>query len=69
MKIAIESTDKITAIHGVPCRVWRGVTGNGVECELAIAMIRVKQEDDNSAFEAELNELRPLEKAIDMRFF
>jgi hypothetical protein len=54
MKITIESTDIITDIDGVMCRVWRGVTERGVQCDLAIPRLRVLREDDHREFEDEL---------------
>jgi hypothetical protein len=57
MKMTIESTDMITEIAGVSCRIWRGVTEEGIRCDLAIPLIRVREEADRSEFEAELRSL------------
>lgn len=32
MQIQIEATDDIVVVDGTPCRVWKGVTAEGVEC-------------------------------------
>jgi hypothetical protein len=57
MKITIESTDMITEIAGVSCRVWRGVTERGIRCDLAIPMIRVREEADSKEFDEALRAL------------
>lgn len=57
MKMTIESTEMITEIAGVSCRVWRGVTEKGIRCDLAIPMIRVREEVDRTDFEEQLREL------------
>lgn len=69
MKMTIESTDKITEIAGVSCRVWRGVTEHGIRCDLAIPMIRVREDADRREFEDQLKTLPSLQDAIvvDMR--
>ncbi|HZL29188.1 MAG TPA: hypothetical protein VFC39_21870 [Acidobacteriaceae bacterium] len=59
MKITIESTDILTEIDGAMCRVWRGVTERGVQCDLAIAMLRVLVEADHAEFQAELASIPP----------
>jgi hypothetical protein len=57
MRITIESTDKLTEIGGVTCRVWRGVTERGVECDLAIPLLRVAYGADARQFDRELGEM------------
>jgi hypothetical protein len=57
MQMTIESTDMITEINGVSCRVWRGVTTKGIRCDLVIPMIRVREEADQRQFEKELRSL------------
>ena len=63
MKITIESTTKIVKIelsHGqsVECRVWEGVSARGVKVQCLIPRIAVALGEDNSQFEAELQEQR-----------
>jgi hypothetical protein len=67
MKMTIESTDMITEIAGVSCRIWRGVTGEGIRCDLAIPLIRVREETDRSEFEAELAALPEPATVVSMR--
>jgi hypothetical protein len=57
MKMTIESTEMITEIAGVSCRVWRGVTERGIACDLAIPIIRVREEADRTDFEQQLRAL------------
>lgn len=51
-----ESTDKIVELDGVPARVWEAVTEHGVKCHLYVTRIAVHKDQDNSQFEAELQE-------------
>jgi hypothetical protein len=68
MKITIEATPLIVVCNGVPTRMWRGVTAEGNQCELFIALIRVANNGDLTGFERELMELPPpVEEAIDIR--
>jgi hypothetical protein len=57
MEIQITSTDAITTIDGTECRHWKGVTAGGVECDLFIIRIAVRDDRDSTAFEAELREM------------
>lgn len=57
MKMTIESTDMITEIAGVSCRIWRGETEHGICCDLAIPLIRVREEEDRAEFEEQLRSL------------
>lgn len=58
MKITIESTTKIVKANGVDCRVWEGETERGVKVICLIPRIAVKEDQDTSQFEAELQEMR-----------
>lgn len=69
MKITIESTNKLTRVGGVPCRVWRGVTEGGIGCDVAVPLMRVHMDADNAEFDAELVKLNSLDhEVVDMRF-
>lgn len=57
MKITIESTDIMAEVNGRECRVWRGVTERGVQCDVAVPLLRVKSEADQAQFEEELKRL------------
>lgn len=59
MQIAIESTENLTTIDGVRCRVWHGTTAGGVPCILFIHRIAVAKDQDHAQFEAELAEQLP----------
>lgn len=58
MKITIESTTKIVNANGIDCRVWEGRTERGVEITCLIPRIAVKNGQDASQFEVELQEQR-----------
>lgn len=65
MRIEIEPTDQITTFEGRPVRVWRGVTGRGVRCEVLVAALATAGDGDNAEFEAELAELpEPVEMTL-----
>lgn len=59
MKIQIESTEQITLIDNVQCRVWKGTTESGTECLLFVRRIAVSEEQDQSQFAQELQEQLP----------
>lgn len=59
MQIQIESTEMITNFQGVPVRVWKGVTANGVECKVFVHRLAVHKEQDTAEFERELAEKLP----------
>lgn len=59
MKITIESTDQITTLDGVPCRVWKGATEAGVECVVFVHRLAVHKDQDAAQFERELAEQLP----------
>lgn len=67
MKIAIESTDMFTDLDGTPCRIWRGVTEQGVPCDLAIALIRIGDGANLAQMEAELRTMPPPRLVVSMR--
>ena len=58
MKITIESTTKIVNADGIDCRVWEGTTERGIEITCLIPRIAVKNGQDTSQFEVELQEQR-----------
>lgn len=68
MKIMIESTDVITTIDGTEVRHWKGTTEGGVECEVFVRYLAVREDRDCSAFEAELRSMpKPSEaKRVDL---
>jgi len=76
MKATITSTTEVVEIkdpQGRPClaRVWEGVSAAGVPFTAYLTMVQVHRNDDNSQFEAELQERNPPEpatrRAIDLR--
>lgn len=67
MRLQIESTDQITAMDGVPVRVWRGRTEAGVECIVFVHRIAVHNDNDQSQFDAELAEQLPPGRHVPLR--
>lgn len=67
MKIEITATDKITHVDGVKCRVWDGVTANGIKCLVFVHRICVHDRQDAKEFEMELSEQLPPGRVIDLR--
>lgn len=68
MKITMESTDIFTEWHGVPCRVWRGVTEGGVACDVFVPSMRVREDLEREQFERELRKLPDPRTVVDLRF-
>ena len=56
MKIRIESTDQITTLQGVECRVWKGITEQGTPCFVFVHRLAVHNLLDSSDFDRELDE-------------
>jgi hypothetical protein len=67
VKIEIEATDKLTAIDGVPVRLWEGVTADGVKCQVFVHRIAVHDDEDPGEFERELTEQLPPGRHVDLR--
>lgn len=60
VKITITSTNKLTTIEGVPCRIWEGVTERGVPCHVFVHRLAVQSVDNRcEEFERELRETYP----------
>lgn len=57
MEIIIVNTERLIAVEGAICRVWDGVTGGGIECDVFVKAIRVRGDADQSAFERDLVEI------------
>ena len=64
MRIAIEATDQITKIDGVPVRLWEGTTEQGTPCKVFVHRIAVRDDHDSSQFDAELQEQLPPGRAV-----
>lgn len=64
MKITIESTPTISHIDGVPVRHWKGVTEQGVPCDVFIHRLAVSNDVDATQFERELAEERQPDKFL-----
>lgn len=58
MKITIENTSKIVEVNGVACRIWEGETASGVKVVCLIPRIAVRNGQDSSQFESELQETK-----------
>lgn len=56
MQIAIESTEKIVMVNGVPARIWEGHTASGIAVHCYVTRIAVKNGLDTTEFERELQE-------------
>lgn len=68
MKVTLESTTKLVNIildgHEVPARVWEGFTEHGIGCHAFITRIAVREGDNASEFEKDLQEHRKPTAAI-----
>jgi hypothetical protein len=59
MQIQIESTDQLTEMGGVSCRIWAGTTATGTPCFAFVFLIVERNDQDKGAFDAELAEQLP----------
>lgn len=59
MKLAIEATEKLTTLDGVPVRLWKGRTEMGVECLVFVHRIAVDTRQDPTEFDRVLREEFP----------
>lgn len=67
MRIVMTATDVITTLDGVECRLWEGVTANGVRCKVFVHRVAVHNDDDQSQFERELQEQLPPGRHVPLR--
>jgi hypothetical protein len=67
MQIAIESTQKIVTVNGVPARIWEGHTASGIPVHCYVTRIAVKEGLDTAEFDRELQEHKP--PSVDVRRF
>jgi hypothetical protein len=70
MTITISSTTKVVTLDGIECRIWEGETERGIQIHCFIPRIAVREGQDVSQFEAELQERRspsPEVEAIPLR--
>lgn len=54
MRVQIEPTEIFVTVGNAYCRVWNGITDEGVQCFLYIAQVAVRTEDDPKSLAAEL---------------
>ena len=59
LKITIESTDDITRVNGISCRVWFGTTESGIPVALFIHRIMPLNSSDEALFARELTQTKP----------
>lgn len=67
MQIIITSTDQVTEIDGVPCRLWRGVTEAGVPCDVFVHLLVGRSDQDCTEFESNLKERLPPAELVPLR--
>lgn len=59
LSITITPTGDLTALDGVPCRLWEGVTADGVRCKVFVHRVAVHKDEDAGAFDRALTEQLP----------
>lgn len=70
MKLILENTTKTVTMDGVLCRIWEGVTGNGIPCQAYIPRVSVLNFEDATEFDRDLKATRlpsPEAEAIPLR--
>jgi len=60
MRLSIESTGDLVSVRGVVCRRWIGKSDDGVECEVFVHRVAVREDLEQAEFARELLE-RPRE--------
>jgi hypothetical protein len=69
MKMTIESTDLITEVQNITCRIWRGVTEAGTAVDVVVPLIRVRANAKAEDLERELKEIPAREVARSVGLF
>lgn len=59
MTVTLHNTEHIVSINGTNTRVWEGETDSGIRVTCFVALIAVKNEDDQKQFGDELKEVTP----------
>lgn len=67
MQIAIQATEHLTDIEGVPVRLWHGTTKAGVKCLVFVHRIAVHESENAEEFARTLQEQMPAPVAIPLR--
>ena len=70
MKLELHSTDRLVDVNGARCRVWHGVTEDGVECVAFITRVAVRADAGRTRLDEQLLEQPapssgPLHQAVD----
>jgi hypothetical protein len=68
VRIEISSTNLITALDGVPVRVWEGTTERGVKCKVFVHRLAVANNENQAQFDQELTEQFEPGRAIPLRY-
>jgi len=57
IQIMIEPTPEFTNVRGSPCRVWKGVSAEGVPCLVYVSAIAVPAHAQSAEFDQQLQSL------------
>lgn len=60
LRLTITATDEVISHLGYPVRVWEGVTPDGKRCVVLVAAVGVDRAADQTPFQTQLVELKPL---------
>ena len=67
LEIRIQPTDQLTHIDGVLCRVWQGVTDEGVPCVVFVRQVAVAEGEDSAACGRALQAQLPPGRVVELR--
>jgi hypothetical protein len=67
LEILIQPTDQLTHLDGVLCRVWPGVTDEGVPCVVFVRRVAVAEGEDSAAFDAAVQAQLPPGRVVELR--
>lgn len=67
LEIVLQPTDQLVQLDGVRCRVWHGVTDEGLPCLFFVHRVMGAQGQDSPAFHAALQAQVPPGREVDLR--
>lgn len=59
LKITVGPTERVKQLTSSPVRLWQGVTEGGIEVDMLVAYVTVRNPADMDRFRAEMDGLMP----------
>jgi hypothetical protein len=67
LELVIQPTDQLVQLDGVLCRVWQGVTDEGLPCLFFVHDVRGAQGQDSAAFDRAFQAQLPPGRVVALR--